>query len=690
MANNASNSTEASLLADVDIADREEKSVTPSENKVNSTSTDKSKVGTVSPNNNCDKVVKEEDDDNVTDQTNYIIVPSYSAWFDYNSIHAVERKALPEFFNGANESKTPEVYLAYRNFMLDTYRLNPTEYLTVTACRRNLAGDVCAIMRVHAFLEQWGLINYQVDAELRPTPMGPPSTSHFNVCFDTPSNLQPSNPLRARQDTPVSNSSSQSAGSQENKENKENEEHTAKPELNGNFGLRTDQYEKKNAYFKNKGATKITREWEDQEILLLLEAIEMYKDDWNKVCEHVSSRTQEECILKFLRLPIEDPYLDESDGVLGPLAYQPIPFSKSGNPVMSTVAFLASMVDPRVAAAAAKAAMEEFEKLKDEVPSALLNAHIKNVENNASKGLLPDLDLFDLSMSGIAGTDEKENPATSVTDEEKSRSDAAKRSRSDSKDGNKSGADLKTEKVNGVSHPSTEQGKEIEEKSKETTEEKETTQDSAKDVEMKEVSKEEATKESNEPSERSENASSSDSAKEKSNEKSSTEESEDKDATKSDNTSTDKETPAEESSTRDDQTASENKDKDKPTTEAMEEGSDDKSNEKISTDNKSSTKDKSLEKTKTKNEDNQDVMKDKVVKEVQLSTAAAAALSAAAVKAKHLAAVEERKIKSLVALLVETQMKKLEIKLRHFEELETIMDRERENVSFFHLIFLFA
>lgn len=45
--------------------------------------------------------------------------------------------------------------------------------------------------------------------------------------------------------------------------------------------------------------------------------------------------------------------------------------------------------------------------------------------------------------------------------------------------------------------------------------------------------------------------------------------------------------------------------------------------------------------------------------------------------------VEERKIKSLVALLVETQMKKLEIKLRHFEELETIMDKEREIVSLF-------
>ena len=52
---------------------------------------------------------------------------------------------------------------------------------------------------------------------------------------------------------------------------------------------------------------------------------------------------------------------------------------------------------------------------------------------------------------------------------------------------------------------------------------------------------------------------------------------------------------------------------------------------------------------------------------------------------QHLAAVEERKIKSLVALLVETQMKKLEIKLRHFEELETIMDREREAVGFVFL-----
>jgi SWI/SNF related-matrix-associated actin-dependent regulator of chromatin subfamily C len=72
--------------------------------------------------------------------------------------------------------------------------------------------------------------------------------------------------------------------------------------------------------------------------------------------------------LHFLQLPIQDPYLEEGEGgdgktgssVLGPLAYQPVPFSQSGNPVMSTVAFLASVVDPRVSAAAAKAALGQY------------------------------------------------------------------------------------------------------------------------------------------------------------------------------------------------------------------------------------------------------------------------------------------------------------------------------------------
>merc|ERR1712013_65634 len=353
---------------------------------------------------------------NVTEQTHHIIVPSYSAWFDYNSIHAIEKRHLPEYFNAKNRSKTPEIYLSYRNFMIATYRLNPTEYLTSTACRRNLAGDVCAIMRVHAFLEQWGLINYQVDMDARPTAMGPPPTSHF------------------------------------------------------------------------------------------------------------------------LRLPIEDPYLEDPEnggGALGPLAYQPIPFSSSGNPIMSTVAFLASVVDPRVASSAAKAAMEEFAKIKDEVPSAIMDAHMKNVkeavENGADNG-----DEVGLEKSGIAGTEKEDDKEKMDTDEKK------------------------------------------------------------------EVKKEEG-----------------------------------------------------------------------------EEGDDKASKEK-----EKKGEEKKPEKKAEEIVKKPETAKDRLIKDGQLQGAASAALASAAVKAKHLAAVEERKIKSLVALLVETQMKKLEIKLRHFEELEYIMDKEREALEY--------
>ena len=40
----------------------------------------------------------------------------------------------------------------------------------------------------------------------------------------------------------------------------------------------------------------------------------MHRDDWNKVAEHVGTRTQDECIMHFLKLPIEDPFLEPAKG----------------------------------------------------------------------------------------------------------------------------------------------------------------------------------------------------------------------------------------------------------------------------------------------------------------------------------------------------------------------------------------
>ena len=41
-------------------------------------------------------------------------------------------------------------------------------FIDFIACRRHLAGDVCTILRVHAFLETWGLINFSVEPYLKP------------------------------------------------------------------------------------------------------------------------------------------------------------------------------------------------------------------------------------------------------------------------------------------------------------------------------------------------------------------------------------------------------------------------------------------------------------------------------------------------------------------------------------------
>lgn len=354
-----------------------------------------------------------------------------------------------------------------------------------------------------------------------------------------------------------------------------------KPADMQNFGLRTDMYTKKNVPSKSKAAASATREWTEQETLLLLEALEMYKDDWNKVSEHVGSRTQDECILHFLRLPIEDPYLEDSEASLGPLAYQPIPFSQSGNPVMSTVAFLASVVDPRVASAAAKSALEEFSKMKEEVPTALVEAHVRKVEEAAKVTGKAD-PAFGLESSGIAGTasDEPERIEESGTEEARAEGQAADEKK-EPKEPREGGGTVEEEAKEEIS----EAPKKDEEKGKEGDSEKESEKSDGDPIVDPE--------------------------------------------------------------------------KDKEPSEGQEEGL------------KEVAEPEGERKTKVERD----------IGEGNLSTAAAAALAAAAVKAKHLAAVEERKIKSLVALLVETQMKKLEIKLRHFEELETIMDREREAVS---------
>ena len=111
-----------------------------------------------------------------------IVVPSYSRWFRLDRIHPIEYQSVSSLFKN-KAMQYHERYMQVRNFIVNSYRVNPRIYLTVTSCRRIIAADAGAVYRIHKFLEEWGLINYQVDDGSIPE-FEPPMIDYTHV--DTP------------------------------------------------------------------------------------------------------------------------------------------------------------------------------------------------------------------------------------------------------------------------------------------------------------------------------------------------------------------------------------------------------------------------------------------------------------------------------------------------------------------------
>lgn len=100
--------------------------------------------------------------------------------------------------------------------------------------------------------------------------------------------------------------------------------------------------------------------WSDSELVLLLEGLENFDDNWEQIANHVGTRTKEECVMKFLQLEIEDKYVEDVPEMRGVHGRDPV--NHAENPVLSVVAFLAQMAEPAVAAAAAGRSVDEIRK----------------------------------------------------------------------------------------------------------------------------------------------------------------------------------------------------------------------------------------------------------------------------------------------------------------------------------------
>ena len=334
------------------------------------------------------------------------VVPAYSAWFDWQSISDIEKRSLPEFFDKRSTSKTPESYLRARNHMINKWRESAPQPVSFTNFRKELAGDAAALMRVFNFLEQWGLLNFgssqqqheqrqqqqqqrqqeedQEDAKLLTVSSAPPRWSdtiyNFSSCHPSiAASKQTSSDLAARSSVQLQTPSEvycDVTGEDLTNQPRYHCIHSSHPDLDispsayaeGNFptGLSSADFVRIDPCASNSFDNS---DWSDDEVLLLLEAVELHGDSWEDVASHVGSRSAHECLLRFVQLPLEDRALGEvatSASKPEPLSTNdPIPFEDASNPVMANIAVLTTMVGPKVASAAAQAALKTLEEEHD-------------------------------------------------------------------------------------------------------------------------------------------------------------------------------------------------------------------------------------------------------------------------------------------------------------------------------------
>ncbi|KAK6159455.1 hypothetical protein DH2020_006769 [Rehmannia glutinosa] len=322
---------------------------------------------------------------------NVHVVPIHAGWFSWTKIHPLEEKMLPSFFNGKSESRTPEIYMEIRNWIMKKFHLNPNEQIELKHLSELTVGKLDARQEVMEFLDYWGLINYHPFPHHEPTAMIVDADADKDEAgkkdslveklfqFET---VQSWTPIVPRVNTAVPAMSSglypDSAVADElvKSEGPAVEYHCnscsadcsrkryhcqkqvslflplffpfvfrsilscsliaytyifheiyyfAEPICkqadfdlcadcfnNGKFG--SNMHPSDFILMEPAEAGGVSGgNWTDQETLLLLEAIELFRDNWSEIAEHVATKTKAQCILHFVQMPIEDAFFNRDD-----------------------------------------------------------------------------------------------------------------------------------------------------------------------------------------------------------------------------------------------------------------------------------------------------------------------------------------------------------------------------------------
>ncbi|XVE93226.1 hypothetical protein REPUB_Repub01dG0172100 [Reevesia pubescens] len=280
--------------------------------------------------------------------SNAHVVPNHCGWFSWTKVHHLEERVLPSFFNGKSPVRTPDIYMEIRNWIMKKFHANPSTQIELKDLSDLEVGDLDARQEVLEFLDYWGLINFHpfppVDSavlnadgdemakkdslleklfhfeaiESRPPVVPRPSLSTPSL----PSGFLPESATAedlVRPEGPSVEYHCNSCSADCSRKRY----HCQKQ---ADFDLCTDCFNNGKFGSGMSSSDFILMEpaeahglsggkWTDQETLLLLEALELYKENWNEIAEHVATKTKAQCILHFVQMPIEDVFVNCDDNI---------------------------------------------------------------------------------------------------------------------------------------------------------------------------------------------------------------------------------------------------------------------------------------------------------------------------------------------------------------------------------------
>ncbi|KAK1268913.1 SWI/SNF complex subunit SWI3D [Acorus gramineus] len=283
------------------------------------------------------------------------VVPTHAGWFSWSKVHPLEERSLPSFFDGKSEARTPETYLEIRNLIMKRFHADPRVQIEVKDLSEITVGDSQSRQQVMEFLDHWGLINFHpfptsdavnIDDEAAVAFAAKTGSLleklyQFEITQPGLRLVGPKADVRPKADVSVTAVSTRllqesafvgelarpGEPSVEYHCNSCSGDCSRKRyhcQKQADFDLCTECYSASKFGSGMTSADFILMEsadapgasggsWTDQETLLLLEALEIFGGNWNEIAEHVATKTKAQCILHFVQMPIEDPFLEGQD-----------------------------------------------------------------------------------------------------------------------------------------------------------------------------------------------------------------------------------------------------------------------------------------------------------------------------------------------------------------------------------------